>query len=187
MSTALAPLWTIEAELVALLDSVETCPEELQPELQARIDAYMGQEVSKVDQIAHVLAALEYEQKAAGDEIARLQERKKAAAKAQDRLEAYVCRVIASRGRPRLEGRTNTLSVRPSEAVVITSADAVPENFKTVSLTMPYTVWFRVSGEFPDLSGPSVSVDKAAIKKALKAGDDVPGADLEYRSNLVRK
>ncbi len=30
-------------------------------------------------------------------------------------------------------------------------------------------------------------VDKAAIKKALKAGQEVPGADLEYRDNLQRK
>ena len=38
---ALAPLWQIEDELEALLDSVDTCPEELRPELEARIAAYL--------------------------------------------------------------------------------------------------------------------------------------------------
>ncbi len=169
MSTVLQPLWNIEQELITLLDSVDTCPEELQPELQARISAYLGQEVAKVDQIAHVLAAMEYEQKAAGDEIARLQERKKAAAKAQERLESYVCRVIAARGIKKLAGHTNSLSVRASDAVVILNESEIPPAF-----IIEKTVITR-------------SVDKAAIKKALKDGADVPGADLEFRDNLVRK
>lgn len=167
MSTTLAPLWAIERELIALMDSVDTCPEELQPELQAQIDAYIGQEAAKTDQIAHVLAALEYEQKAAGDEVVRLQERKKAAAKAQDRLEAYVCRVIEARGVKKLAGRTNTLSVRPSDAVVIVNEAQIPQEYLRTKMT--------------------IEPDKAAIKKALKAGEEVAGADLAYKDNLVRK
>ncbi len=31
------------------------------------------------------------------------------------------------------------------------------------------------------------SPDKTAIKKALKAGADIPGVDLEFRSNLQRR
>src|SRR3954463_2606639 len=96
-TTTIQPLWAIEEELAILLDSVATCDEDLQPELQARIAEYTAQSAVKVDHIAHVLAALEYEQKAAGDEITRLQERKKSAAKAQERLEQYVCRVIQAR------------------------------------------------------------------------------------------
>lgn len=183
---ALQPLWAIEAELIALLDSVDTCPEDLQPELQERISSYMGQELAKVDQIAHVLAALEYEQKAASDEIARLQERKKAAAKSQDRLEQYVCRVIAQRDVKKLEGRTNTLSVRPSDAVVISDEEKLPYWFRPVTITMPYALWSEIALQ-NELPNPSIGVDKAAIKKALKDGDEVPGAKLESRSNLQRK
>ncbi len=169
MSTALAPLWAISAELTALLDCIETCPVELEAELQERISLFMGAEAEKTDQVSHVLAALEYEQKAAGDEITRLQERKKAAAKAQERLEAYVCRVIQARGVKALKGNTNTLSVRPSDAVVITDE----------ALLLPEYIIVKIV--------ESRSIDKAAIKKALKAGEEIPGADLEYRTNLVRK
>jgi hypothetical protein len=169
MSTALQPLWAIEEELTALLDSIETCPSELQPELQARIEEYLAREAAKVDQTAYVLAALDYEQRAAGDEMARLAERKRAAKAAQDKLEKYLCRIIAARAGKKLVGTTNTLSVRPSDAVVIIDEAAIPAGYVVEEVIT------------------TKRVDKAAIKKALKAGTEVPGADLEYRDHLVRK
>jgi hypothetical protein len=169
VSTALEPLWAIEQELTALLDSIETCPAELQPELQTRIAEYLAREAAKIDQTAHVLAALDYEQKTASDEIARLAERKRAAKAAQDRLEAYLCRIIAARGGRKLIGNTNTLSVRPSDAVLIVDEAAIPAFYIVEEVIT------------------TKRVDKAGIKKALKAGREVPGADLEYHDNLVRK
>lgn len=169
MSAALEPLWKIEEELSALLDSIETCPADLQPELQTRIAEYLSREAAKIDQTAHVLAALDYEQRAAGDEMARLAERKRMAKASQDRLEAYLCRIIAARGGKKLIGRTNTLSVRPSDAVVILNEAAIPAAYIVEEVVT------------------TKRVDKVAIKKALKAGDEVPGVDLEYRDNLVRK
>ena len=165
--TALQPLWQIEENLLALLDTVAMAPEDQQPEIQQEIADYLGREAAKVDQIAHVLAALEWEQKCAADEIARLQERKKVAAAAQDRLEQYVCRAIAMRGEKRLTGATNTLSVRHSDAVVIRDASLIPAQYVREKVTH--------------------EPDKAAIKAAMKDGADVPGADLVSRENLVRK
>lgn len=166
-SSALAPLWQISAELTALLDTIDLTPDEQRPEIQAEIDRYLGMEAAKVDQVAHVLAALDYEQRAASDEIVRLQDRNKAAAKSQERLEQYVCRVIGSRGVKRLAGVTNTLSVRNRDAVVILDAAVIP------------AVWMRTK--------VTVEPDKTAIKAALKAGEDIPGADLEFHTSLVRK
>ncbi len=167
MSVALEPLWKIDDTLLALMESIETCPDEMRDELQADIELYIGKEAAKVDQTAHVLAALDYEAKAATDEMARLAERREVAIKAQKRLEAYLCRIIANRGGKPLLGETNTLSVRTSDAVDITDATIVPEEYIKVTVTR--------------------TPDKAAIKKALKAGVEVPGADLEFRSNLHRK
>jgi hypothetical protein len=168
MSTA-QPLWAIEQELTELLDCVAICDAELQPELQARIAEYMAREAVKIDQTAHVLAALDYEQKAAADEMARLAERIRTAKAAQDRLEKYLCRIIAARGGQKLIGDTNTLSVRASDAVVIVDEAAIPACYIVEEVVT------------------TRRVDKAAIKKALKAGREVPGADLEYRDNLVRR
>ena len=167
MSTALEPLWQIDETLRALMESIETCPDELKPELQADIERYLGKEVAKVDQTAHVLASLEYEEKAAGDEMARLAERKRVAKAARDRLESYLCRIIAARGGAPLKGKTNTLSLRTSDAVVVVDEDAIPDLYRPMKEV--YTV------------------DKTAIKKALKNGVDIPGVDLEFRSNLQRR
>ncbi len=194
MSTALAPLWEISEELTALLDSVDTCPDELQPELQARIDAYMGQEVAKVDQIAHVLAAIEWEQKCCDDEIQRLRARKETSILNQMRLEKYVLRIIQSRGVKKLSGRTNTLSVRPSDAVVITDAEEVPTDFKVASAKMPMQswealmyVWINFGPDDAKRFNADESFSLSAIKKAIKSGEEVPGADLSFNDNLVRR
>jgi hypothetical protein len=198
MSAALQPLWRIEDELLALLDSVATCDQELLPELQQQIDSYMGAEAVKVDGISHVLAALEWEQKCASDEIARLQERKKAAAKAQDRLEAYVVRCIQARGVKKLAGQTTTLATRASDAVMISDADAIPVKYQFVSVKMSGELWQSVIAAVvaaapEDVRNaliqimPERSISKESIKKALKSNIHVPGADLEYRHNLVRK
>lgn len=169
MSVALEPLWKIDETLLALMESIETCPEDLKPELQADIDLYLGKEAAKVDQTAHVLAALEYEEKAAADEMERLAERKRGAKAARERLESYLCRIIAARGGEALKGKTNTLSVRTSDAVVITDDSMVPEKYITEKVSITKTP------------------NKVAIKKALKDGEDVPGVDLEFRSNLHRR
>ena len=169
MTEALQPLWQIEEELVALLDSIETCPDEFQPELQQRITEYLAREATKVDQTAYVLKTLDYEQQAAADEIARLSDRKRAAKASQDRLETYLCRIIAARGGKKLVGDTNTLSVRASDAVLILDEAAIPAQYIVEKVVV------------------EKRVDKVEIKKALKAGEEVPGADLEFRSSLVRK
>ncbi len=192
MSVALEPLWKIDETLLALMESIETCPDELKPELQADIELYLGKETAKVDQTAHVLAALEYEEKAAGDEMARLAERKRVAKAARERLEAYLCRIISARGSP-LKGSTNTLSIKPSDAVNITDESEVPEEWKVATVKLSYLAWNNIRaaaedcGEDVDAAKVEISIPKDPIKKALKAGVDVPGADLEFRSNLQRK
>ncbi len=169
MSVALEPLWKIDETLLALMESIETCPDEMRDELQADIEVYLGREAAKVDQTAHVLAALEYEEKAAADEMARMAERKRVAKAARERLESYLCRIIANRGAP-LKGSTNTLSVRTSDAVIITDETAIPPRYIIEKAVIVMK-----------------TPDKAKIKKAIKAGEQVPGADLEFRSNLQRR
>jgi predicted nuclease with TOPRIM domain len=195
MSTELMSLWKIEEELTALLDTIDATPPELQPEIEAAITEYLERSAEKVDSIAHVLSALDWEQKAAADEISRLQERKKAAKASQERLEKYVCRVIAMRG-AKLAGKTNTLSVRPSEAVEVTDEKAVPILYQRIAVKMPRILWVLILRGANDEAlrqlntcpafEEKIEVPLDPIKRALKAGDIVPGAELEKRSNLQR-
>src|SRR5581483_1415250 len=131
---------------------------------------------------------MEYAERNHDDEIARLQANKKAIKTARERLESYVCRVIKARGVKALKGNTNTLSVRPSDAVVIKDQTSVPLRFATACVEMPAGTWLALGRAFQEAGiKAELKPDKVAIKKALKAGEDVPGCDLEYRDNLPRR
>ena len=164
---ALEPLWKIEAELEALLDSIDLCPEELRGELEERIAQYLTAEVEKIDRVAGALASLEGVAANAKTEIARLTERRQAAEKAAERLKGYVLRVIESRDGRALKGRYVTFATRRSEALVIDDPALVPAEWKRTTVT--------------------VDVPKEPIRKALKEGAAIPGAHIEQRLNLVRK
>jgi|SRR5215471_7384854 len=165
--TNLMPLWRIEEDLEALINSVDTCPPELQPELEARIEEYLAGEAAKVDRIEGVLLSLEAVQANAKTEIERLRARQQSAERAARRLERYVLHVLGRRdGRP-LKGRNVTFSVRRSEALVIDDPQLIPEQWKKLTVT--------------------VDIPKIPIREAIKAGTIVPGAHLAQHESLVRK
>jgi hypothetical protein len=161
------PLWRIEEDLEALVNSLDTCPEELRPELEASIAEYLGAEVDKVDRVGAVLSSLDGVAANAKTEIERLRQRQQSAEKAAQRLEGYVLHLLRERdGRP-LRGRNVTFSVRHSEALMIDDPNAVPDHWKRTTVT--------------------VDIPKDPIKKAIKAGEDVPGTHIEQRESLQRK
>jgi hypothetical protein len=163
----LGPLWQIEETLEALVDSLDGCPDELRPELEMRIAEYLGAEVDKVDRVAAVLSSLDGVAENAKREIDRLRARQQSAERAAGRLEAYVLRVLRQRdGRP-LKGRNVEFRVRQSEAVIIEDPGAVPDKWKRTTIT--------------------VDIPKDPVKKALKAGEIVPGVHIEARESLQRK
>ena len=165
--TNLEPLWRIEEELQALMDSAETCPPELKPELETRIEQYLAGEVAKVDRIHGVLLALEAVQANARTEIERLHERQRAAERSAERLKEYVLRVLRQRDGQPLKGRNVTFSTRRSEAVVIDDPQLIPDQWKKLTV--------------------SVDIPKTPIRDAIKSGMIVAGARLELREHLVRK
>jgi hypothetical protein len=165
--TNLLPLWRIEEELEALVNSVDGCPDELRPDLEAKIAEYLSASAEKVDKVDAVLASLDGVAESARREIERLRERQQSAERSSRRLEGYVLRVLRERdGRP-LKGRNVTFSARRSEALVIDDPGAVPNEFKRTTIT--------------------VDVPKDPIKRALKAGQIIPGVHIEQHENLHRK
>jgi hypothetical protein len=163
----LEPLWEIEETLRELMDSTETCPDELRAELEARIARYVGAEIDKVDRVGAVLSSLDGVAANARTEIDRLRARQQSAERARARLEDYVLRVLRERDGQPLKGRNVTLSVRHSEALIVDDPEAVPAEWKRTTVT--------------------VDVPKDPIKKAIKAGQEVPGAHIEHRESLQRR
>jgi hypothetical protein len=167
LAAATEPLWVIEEELEMLLDAVDTCPEELTEELERRIEEYVTKEAEKVDRLSGVLISLEHVQLNAKAEIDRLRARASQAERAEDRLKHYILEVLRKReGRP-LKGKHSTLSVRTAESLIITDLHLVPDEWKVTTVT--------------------TTAPKDPIKRAIKAGQEIPGVAIQVSEHLVRK
>ena len=152
-------LYEIVDHLESLFDTLDMIEDEnLRRQAEQEIDLYLQMEVKKVDRITSYLAHLESQQAMAAAEIKRLQERKRSAEKAQERLEASVMRVMTLWGMAKIEGRTSSLVLKtcPASVEVINQA-LVPAEFIRTSVTE--------------------SVDKTAAKAALKT-QEIPGLRL---------
>jgi hypothetical protein len=197
MAAVITPITTTlfdaEESLTALLDSAELVSPEQEAEFLADFEAALTTAADKRDRVAGRLARLEAQQAYAAEEIKRLQTFKASAAAAQARLENYVAYVIERMGKDAkgkyrvLEGNTSKLVLRncpPSVEVVDESA--VPQDFRTVTVTLPAATWEDVLHSLPDgpfrddveRSKTGTAVDKAAVKATIQAGETVSGARL---------
>lgn len=122
---------------------------------------------AKIEGCALFVKNLEADAAAIKAEEARLAERRRVIERKAENMRAYIARSMQTFGDPKLETARVALSFRKSEGLVITDESALPDVFITAKIT---TV-----------------PDKAAIKKAIKAGQTVPGATLEVRQNLQVK
>ena len=163
----LMPLWQIDQDLEALIDSREVCPAELLPELETKIAEYFGAEIEKVDRVGAVHSSLQAQVANARTEIERLHARQQSAERAIYRLEQYLLAILRRRNGQPLKGRNVTFTIRPSEALVIDDPASVPDKWKRTTMT--------------------IDIPKDPIKRALKAGEAVPGVRIEQRENLWRK
>ncbi len=90
--------------------------------------------------------------------IAALQERKARYERRADRLRAFVLQIMESAGLKSIEAPEFTFGTRPTpQKVIVTNPESLP------------TEYLRQKAPEPDLS---------AIGKALKAGEEIPGAIL---------
>ena len=207
VSSKTATLYEMADELGMLLDSLdltaEGSPE--RAECESAIGRYFGEDLPrKADAIAVRLRHFEEQNEFGKREKTRINERQKYFQRRYDRLEQYVIHAMKrlpapATGPRKLEGRSNTLTLRPSEAVVFTDPDKtgknVPADYRTAEIKLPLAVWRSII-EFLGDADPDLvkwieqvgqveeSISKEDVKKALKAGVEVPGADLEDRDNL---
>ena len=102
-----------------------------------------------------------------GREIERLTAMKKRLERERDRVKEGLSAAFTALGVEKVKGMYADISFRASEQTIIDNADAVPEEYMTVKTT--YTP------------------NKTAIREAIKAGKEVPGAHLEQKKNIQIK
>jgi Siphovirus Gp157 len=191
----------VEAQLAESLPDDERL--ELQrshSEIEAQIETIGAQLAGKTDAIAGVVRRMGIEQDLVKAEEMRLHARRKTLERAEVWLRAYVVRVMLDKGIRNLKTPSNTIFLRGSEAVVIEDAEKVPVQYKEASLKLPLWLWNRILQlalqRAEDLEAletiaqistvrHSETCSLSAIKRAIKGGTEVPGADVDFHESLV--
>lgn len=199
-------LYQTEQNLRAFLDTEDLVPAEMMAEFSAELVAANDAAVSKRDGVIRFIRHCESQIEMARAEEKRIADWRKSLEGGLERFEGYVARVIETnvpepnKGPRKLVGRVGEIRlVKKPGAVVITDEAAIPDAFKRITVSIPLEQWermrtavvralaylaerdgavsgaglvgiFEVPGKF--------DVPLAPIKKAIEAGEDVPGADL---------
>lgn len=194
-------LYEAEKTLAAFLDTEALVSPELEFEFQCALREALRTTKDKRDSIQRFLVHCESQAELCRQEEQRIAARRSKFEDAQQRLEAYVTTVIQQISEPddkghypKLEGNTCTLSLRRNPAsVAILDESAVPDDFKTVTITLPAAVVQQIGTELAFAESEhmdawigargSVAVSKTAVKKALASG---PVAGAEMRLGAYR-
>ena len=196
-------LYQIEDDLEALVNSEELVTPEQEQEFRGQLAEQLRTAVDRRQRCGEFLRYCELQQEACDMEIDRLLALKAKHAAAQERMEGYVIHTIETvmdpdaQGKyPKLAGHTLVLSVsRNPDSVYIQDEAAIPAEYKSVTVELPAEVWSAVLGAFAgedadedmgDIAKSlqaadekaAIAIDKAAIRKAIKSGETVDGADL---------
>lgn len=155
------------ATLYDIIKSIESFEFEVDEETgeilnMAELDALQVDKETKVENIALFIKNLKADAAMYADEEKAFAQRKKAAANKAERLQKYLAAMLAGE---KYKSARVAITWRKSEQVDITSIDELPAGY-------------YVTEKKPD---------KMAIKKAMKNGEQVPGAVLVERENIQVK
>jgi hypothetical protein len=121
----------------------------------------------KLEGCALFVKNMEANVEAIRNEEKKLAERRHVLERRAERMRDYIAASMVAFGDKQIDTARVALSLRKSEALVVLDADQIPAEYMVTKTT--------------------TAPDKAAMKKAIKAGWTVPGAAIETRHNLQVK
>lgn len=122
---------------------------------------------NKAENIAQYIKELKYEAEDLKAEQDKLSERRKAVENKAEWLKGMLTEAFELVGKKELKTAKCRISFRPSESVNIIGVDYLPDEYKRIKTV--------------------IEADKDKIKKALKAGEEVIGAELIQKNNIQIK
>lgn len=163
-------LYEIAKDYLSFMEAVENgeIPEEA---IADTLEAIEGEIEIKADNIACILKSLEAEATALKAEETKLAERRKAKERTYDRLKTYLADTLQAIGLYKMESARNKISFRKSETVEV--ADGFIE-------------WAQENRD-DLLTYAQPKANLTAIKKLLKDGEEVAGAQLITKQNIQIK
>ena len=157
-------LYEIEQAIEDILSQVDENGM-LTDEAMEKLQQLQMDEQTKIENVACKIKNLNAEAKALREEEKALAERRRSKESAAEKSKAYLQNVLMLKGLKKYETPRAVVSLRNSEAVSIDDDSLIPEDFKTYE--------------------PKIS--KTAIKEAIKAGQEVPGAKIVANQSLQIK
>lgn len=159
-------IYEIPGALRELLDRLDADPDtgEVDGEALAAYAEYNAAAAEKLEGTACYVRELKAEAGAIKAEEERLAKRRKTLENKSERLKNYMMPALEAMG-GKVKGVMASVRIGKSQAVTVFDIDALPDAFKRVVT--------------------KVDPDKVALKKALKSGEDIPGAALEDRQSVV--
>lgn len=162
-------LYDIANDYIALMNAIENdeIPEDA---VNDTLEAIQGELEEKADNIGCLLKELEAEINAFKVEEQRLAERRKKKEKLYDRLKNYLSDSLITAGINKLETTRNAISFRKSEVAEVNE--------------VAFMEWAKVNRADLITVKVTESANKPEIKKALKSGEEIPGAVLVTKQNI---
>ena len=155
-------LYVIESEYLRIAEALVN--DELTVELESQIAINQNELQAKGLAYGHMIKEMQYDMDIIDVEIARLEAIRNSRNNALERLKSNLKGAMELYGILELKSPTMKVSFRKSESVNIIDIDALPKEYITVKTT-----------EMPD---------KTAIKRAIKEGTEITGAELVINQNL---
>lgn len=160
-------LYTISGDLLALLSAIEANDGEITPEIEQALAITEDQFAAKATDYGLAILNLEAMAKAAKAEKERLAGLQKFYENVSNRLRSALCGAMDVLDHQKVESPSVRLFLRHTTATEVDDVTKLPDEFVTTKIE-----------DVPD---------KAAIKKALQEGRDVPGAHLVENVSLQIK
>lgn len=164
-------LYELTNDYLALLEAIDNdeIPEEAIADTLESITACIE---DKADSIACLLKNLDADIVAIKAEEARLAERRKAKEKSHERIKQYLSETLQRAGLDKIETARNRITFRKSESVEVDEDTFIK--------------WAEVNRD-DLLTYSAPKVNKTEVKKALKDGIEIVGAELRIKNNIQIK
>ena len=158
----------IEGEIKNVMDFIEKLDEDMTEEQQAQIDEYLSNlaqaESTKVDNFGFVIRALTDSANNKRELANEILAKARANESAIERLKQYYLVSMKKHNLTKIKGDVFSISRRSNASVIVDNLSILPQAYyETKTQIVP---------------------DKKAISNAIKAGNEIPGARLEWNDSL---
>jgi hypothetical protein len=162
-------LYEIANDYLALMQAIDNdeIPEEA---LADTLEAITGEVEFKADNIACMLKNLDADITAIKAEEVKLAERRKAKEKTYERIKSYLSDALERMSIDKVETARNKITFRRSESVEV--------DHET------FFEWAVTNGRGDLLTYSAPKENKTEIKKAIKDGAEIPGAQIVSKNNI---